>query len=318
MQRFSRRSAIGIGLAGIGVVATGAFLSGGNGAALAAMPPVPPPLTVRITGKLRLHMIQTGWVSVKEPHHAFDGPAALRIPAIMASRRWTEWLPVTAFVIEHPDALVVVDAGETARIAEPDYARCDAGTGMFYRRNLRFAVTPEQEVGAQMAAIGLDPARVSDVVMTHLHSDHMGGMGAFTGARFHIAEAALHGHTGALMCRIPAGLDLRATRLEERPKGVFGVSAPVTQDGAISIIPTPGHASGHQSVIIEDEGRSLCIAGDAAFSLGQIQSGEMAGIVEQVSEARRTLGLLRRQYAEFGTVMLPTHDPGNRERLLAI
>ena len=142
---------------------------------LVATTPSPGPVTVRVGQRLRLHMFQTGWVAVKEEHKAFAGPAALRFPAIMASRSWTDWLPVTAFVIEHPDGLFVVDTGETADIMHPDYAACDPATGMFYRRNLRFSLGAQDELGPQMQRAGLDPDRVEKVIMTHLHSDHMGG-----------------------------------------------------------------------------------------------------------------------------------------------
>lgn len=318
-RRLSRRAAIGLGLVGIGAASVGAMsLSEEVNAAFFQAPPTPAPLSVDLSRRIRLHLVQTGWVAVKTPHRAYSGPSALRVPAIMASRSWTEWLPVTAFVVEHPEALILVDTGETARITERNYASCDPITGAFYRRNLRFDVAPSQEIGAQMNSIGLDPRRVTEVVMTHLHSDHMGGMGTFPMARFHVSAAARQGHTGALMCRIPPELNLQSTRLEERRVGVFGQTASVTRDGTISIVPTPGHAKGHQSVMIEDEGRSVCIVGDAAFDEGQILSGQMAGIVEQPAEARQTLARLKDQRGSFGTLMLPTHDPDNRKRLAAL
>jgi N-acyl homoserine lactone hydrolase len=93
---------------------------------------------------------------------------------------------------------------------------------------------------------------------------------------------------------------------------------PLTEDGSISIIPTPGHANGHQSVLIADEGISVCIIGDAAFSLTQIQSGEIGGIVENHADAVRSAWMLRNQYESYGTIMLPTHDLDNAARLIEV
>ncbi|MEL6947540.1 MAG: hypothetical protein AAFO73_07890, partial [Pseudomonadota bacterium] len=93
--------------------------------ALAAAPAAPAPVSKQFPNGIRLHMIQTGWVAVKREHRAFSGPTALRLPAIMASRTWTEWMPVTTFIIEHPEGLIAVDTGESAKIAEPDYTACD-------------------------------------------------------------------------------------------------------------------------------------------------------------------------------------------------
>ncbi|MEM9605228.1 MAG: N-acyl homoserine lactonase family protein [Pseudomonadota bacterium] len=278
----------------------------------------PGPVSVRIGRRLRLHMFQTGWVAVKEPHRAYAGPSSLRFPRIFLSRTWTEWLPVTAFVIEHPQGLFVVDTGETARILDPDYAACDAMTGLIYRRNLRFALSGEDEIGPQMRRAGLSPGNVDTVVMTHLHSDHMGGMRHFPQATFLVGEAAIGGHNGALMCRIPASATLQPVKHTDNAIGAFRRSHAVTQDGAITVVPTPGHANGHQSVLLQDDGVNVCLVGDAAFTLDQILTGETAGIVESVPDTEASAATLKTQFEDFNTVMLPTHDPDNAARLRSL
>ncbi len=72
-------------------------------------PDTPEPATVALGEGVRLHSIQTGWVAVKRAHRAFRGPAVLRLPAVIADSRWTEWLPVICFAIEHPEGLIIVD-----------------------------------------------------------------------------------------------------------------------------------------------------------------------------------------------------------------
>ena len=308
-------------LSGLGV--TAAAVGGCAYSMTRPIPQLPPPgssrgpVSARIGNRTKLHMFQTGWVAVKREHKAFCGPASLRYPAIMASQSWTEWMPIKAFAIEHPDGLFVVDTGETVQVFQPDYTACDTGTGLFYRRNLQFALREQDELGPQMRRLGLDPDRVSKVIMTHLHSDHMGGMRYFPRAEFLVSETARNGHTGALMCRIPGSLSIRTTSLASSAVGVFNLCHQVTADASISIVPTPGHADGHQSVLMQDGGASVCIVGDAAFSLDQITSGEIGGIVASVPDARASAKALKQQFEAFGTIMLPTHDPGNAERLKA-
>lgn len=314
----SRRSLLSVGawgLVGVGVTGCAAGSVAQPVTASAAAPRRSPPVSVAVSRRITLHMLQTGWVAVKREHRQFGGPSALRIPAIMASTAWTEWLPITAFVIEHPDGVLMVDTGETPRIHDPGYTACDPITGFFYRHNLRFQIGQDEGIAGQLQAAGIAPDRVTKVVMTHLHSDHMGGMAAFPRAEFIVSAAARSGHTGALMCRIPSDLAISATALLDRPAGVFDRSMPLTADGSVSIIPTPGHAEGHQSVLIEDEGRSVCLVGDAAFSRDQIEDGTIGGIVHSVADARASAQKLRQQSQAFSTLMLPTHDPGNADRL---
>ena len=281
-------------------------------------PPVPAPRSVALDTGLTVHAIQTGWVSVKRAHRAFRGPDALALPAIVASIRWTPWLPVIAWVIEHPDGMIVVDTGETARmVTDPDYPSCDGSGGWFYRNQLRFAVTPEQEIGAQMRGLGLDPDAVGTVVMTHLHSDHIGGMGQFANARFQVSRGDAGGHAGALLCRLPQRERIDARGHDGPAVDAFAASRAITKDGAILAVPTPGHTPAHQSVLVRGGGRSWLIAGDAAFDDGQVDRGETAGIAEDRDAARRTLDVLRHQRDQYGTAILPSHDPDAPARLAA-
>ncbi|MDA0185871.1 MAG: MBL fold metallo-hydrolase [Proteobacteria bacterium] len=101
------------------------------------------------------------------------------------------------------------------------------------------------------------------------------------------ADAGLKALFGALfpslMCRLPTGIIFAPVAYDARVRGVFARTMPITEDGSVSLIPTPGHACGHQSVLIEDECKSVCIVGDAAFSSDQIQTGEIGGIDESHS-----------------------------------
>jgi glyoxylase-like metal-dependent hydrolase (beta-lactamase superfamily II) len=52
----------------------------------------------------------------------------------------------------------------------------------YYRRSLRFAITEDDEIDRQLGRIGLSPEDVRWVVLTHLHTDHAGGLRHFRDA----------------------------------------------------------------------------------------------------------------------------------------
>src|SRR5215204_7569088 len=84
-------------------------------------------------------------------------------------------LPIYAFAIEHPEGVIVVDTGEDARASQRSYfARWHPGLRAF-----REWVEPEQEIGPQLERLGIRPGDVRWVVMTHLHTDHAGGLHHF-------------------------------------------------------------------------------------------------------------------------------------------
>ena len=90
--------------------------------------------------------------------------------------RWrAETLPVHAFLVEHPDGLLLFDTGQTARAAGPGYLP----RWHPFLRLSRFELDPGDEVAAQLRRLGVAPGDVRWVVLSHLHTDHVGGLDEF-------------------------------------------------------------------------------------------------------------------------------------------
>ena len=80
-----------------------------------------------------------------------------------------------------PDRSYVIDTGFTAEIAakrKRDYLRCPIES---------------------LKLVGLDPAKVADVILTHLHYDHVGNFDKLPAATFHLQESELHYAVGRYM-----------------------------------------------------------------------------------------------------------------------
>lgn len=63
------------------------------------------------------------------------------------------------------------------------------------RRNRKLKATPEEAV----SALGINPSEVDDLIITHLHYDHAGGLDCFPQAPIHIQEKEVHFATGKYM-----------------------------------------------------------------------------------------------------------------------
>ena len=134
---------------------------------------------------------------------------------------------------------------------------------------------------------------VRRVALTHLHSDHVGGLGWFPQARVRVSAGDAGGHPGALLCRMPMER-VEAVAHERGPVGAFAAHHPLTADGAALLVPTPGHTGGHQSVLVRDGARSWLLAGDAAFDMDQVRDRRRAGIAADPRAATATLEVLAR------------------------
>ena len=137
---------------------------------------------------MKIHAIQTGTVAITTKWREGAGHGRLRLVNTLLDREWTEPLPIYAFAIEHPEGVIVVDTGETARVSEPGYF---PRWQPFFRFAVREHVRPEQEIGPQLKQLGILPSDVRRVVMTHLHTDHAGGLHHFPDNEILVSRAEL-------------------------------------------------------------------------------------------------------------------------------
>src|SRR5215510_8296375 len=138
----------------------------------------------------RIHAIRTGLVQVRRPQMESRGEGPARIAHMLFDEEWSAWLPIFAWVIEHDEGIIVVDTGETSRVHERGY---HPRWHPFYRRAVHFSVHPAEELGPQLRALGIGPRDVRHVVLTHLHTDHAGGLQHVTGSRVWVSRGEFEG-----------------------------------------------------------------------------------------------------------------------------
>ena len=208
--------------------------------------------------------------------------------------------PVPCFLVRHPRGDVVIDTG-----CNPAVATDPAGTWGGLAKVMVPLHGADEHVGTALAALGVQAADVKTVVMTHLHADHAGCNAMFDRAEFVVqaselaaALAADAGAMGYLRQEWDAGRPMRAITGE---CDLFG-------DGAIRLIPLPGHTPGLMGALLTlpRDGRIL-IAGDAV-PLRQVLDEDI------VPRNMRDAGATRESYARVraieaeGALVICGHD----------
>ena len=275
--------------------------------------------SISLSNGVRVHAIQTGTVSIKALQRDGGGRRRRNLARVLAAGEWTEPLPILAWLVEHPEGLIVVDTGETARVAEPGYF---TSWQPYFRLGLREEVAPGEEIGPQLRALGFDPDDVRWVVLTHFHTDHAGGLGHFPNSEivasrvdYRDARGLLGKARGFLPQRWPEGFAPTLTDLAGGPFGPFESSAALTAAGDVHLVATPGHTPGHLSVTIDDGDTVLFLAGDTSYTEQLMLAGTPDGVSPDPAGARDTLARIQQLTAERPTVYLPTHDPEAATRL---
>lgn len=270
---------------------------------------------------MKIHAISTGQVKITQSWQVGGEGDPLRLVHALADRRFTDWLPIFCYVIEHPEGLIVIDTGIPANANDavwfPPWMRLVQKAAFFDE------MTPEEEVGPQLQRRGLSTKDVRWVVMTHLHQDHDGGLQYFPKAEILIARAeweaaaGLRGRlTGYLNQRWPRWLAPRLIDFEAGPYHGFSTSHSLTGRGDVRLVPTPGHSAGHLSILLEEDDHVVCFAGDASYSQDLLLRDAIDGIGPDPTTEHDSHQKLLRLAGETHTIYLPAHEWDAERRLV--
>src|ERR671935_677678 len=194
-----------------------------------------------------------------------------------ASRDERVIAPVWSALLRTPEGNILFDTG----LHPVHVVRPDATFGP--QSGLTVVMKDEDAIVARLRAVGVTPEDIAIVVNSHLHFDHAGNNGAFPRATFvvqaeHLAFAKRRPNFPGVYWDIP---ELTYVPASGRSKVAPGVE----------VVPTPGHAPGHQSLVVDlaENGR-VVLTGDAAFTRMNLERGE----IKQPDEpaARDSLALI--------------------------
>ena len=167
--------------------------------------------------------------------------------------------------------------------------------------------------GEGLKTLGIDPEKIEDVIVTHMHYDHAGNLDLFPNATFHIQDHEIAYTTGRCMCHPQLNSSFEVEDVVGMVRRIFSGRV-CFHDGAAEIGPgvtvhhIGGHTQGLQCVRVMTRRGALVLASDAAHLYAHMEQGRAFPTVYNVGdmlEGHKTL----RQLASSPAAIIPGHDP---------
>jgi glyoxylase-like metal-dependent hydrolase (beta-lactamase superfamily II) len=172
--------------------------------------------------------------------------------------------------------------------------------------------------GEGLKAIGIEPEKVKDVILTHMHYDHSGNHDLFPNARYHVQDREMKFCTGRWMAHPHLRLPFEGEDVVAMVRRLYSGRV-VFHDGDEEIAPglslhhVGGHSMGLQMVRAKTRRGDVVLASDAAHYYANIERGLPYPITFNIGEVMEGY---RRAYALASSPehVIPGHDPLVLER----
>jgi len=159
---------------------------------------------------------------------------------------------VTCYLVVHPKGMLIYDTGLNDRIVgRPLYENVVEG----------YAQIKFNTLGGQLADIGVTPAKIDYLVLSHYHWDHIGNAGDFARSTWLVYKGDRDSMFSGAARAYPwfsqyAALQNSKTMILSGDHDVFG-------DGSVVVVATPGHTQGHCSLLVRLKNTgSVVLSGD--------------------------------------------------------
>lgn len=268
---------------------------------------------------MKVHVLHTGEVRVS-PYLPFGGDNCnlLKASGMTTPKEDWIWLPVSVYLIEHPKGLILVDTGWHRDMSpEGVYDKAaqikSLGSRVLYNVN-QGQIPLGEAVDEQLEAMGIKPADLDYVLLTHLDCDHANGLRAVKDAKHIIVaqeELDCARKNGFIRYKKKwwEGVDLQTIEWNGT-EGPAQKSFDLFGDGSIKMINIPGHCDGLCAVkITREDGKYVLLFSDGGYATKSWKEMITSGVSLDKEMQRKSLQWIREQSMDANCIKsLATHD----------
>lgn len=215
-------------------------------------------------------------------------------------------VPVPFFLIQHNGKNILFDSGNALEAAINPKEHWGEATNAYYPQ----MEENEYVVNQLKNILNIQPEEIDYLILSHLHLDHAGGVGAFPNATYVVHQKefdwAFNPKCTQKSAYIMKDIDKKIEWLKLNNE--FSIPYDLLGDGAVKIYLTAGHTPGHMSVQVNLKNSSVFLTADSCYTEENLNDNVPPGLVWNEEESIKTLAFIKKMQAENNTIVVG-HDP---------
>lgn len=264
-----------------------------------------------MSNPIKIHVLHCGQVqtdiALPFNQHTIN---PIAFTGIFRSKKYQNKLPVSAYLIEHPKGLVLIDTAWHTDVR---------GDQRKYMGRVHYqinkAILPEgQAINEQLQSRGIKPQDLDYVVLSHLDIDHASGVKLVKEAKNILTsdiewEAAPKSRIRYLH-HMWDGVNIQTFHMTSSEYGPQHKAFDLFGDGSVIFTHTPGHSKGMAATIVQRDGKFVLLASDCGYATKSWEEMILQGVIVNKRQAIESLQWVRKMSKEPGCIeVLANHDP---------
>jgi N-acyl homoserine lactone hydrolase len=227
------------------------------------------------------------------------------------------WVPVSAYLIEHPKGVLLVDTGwsEEIRTAQRKHL------GWLANSLFKGSLPPGESIREQLQRLGYRDHDLDFVILSHMHSDHVSGINHVARAkRILVSDLELNAANKDLgyIRSMWKGVNIEPFQMKPIPYGPYEIGLDLFQDGSIYLVFTPGHSKGQISVLIQTDEGWVLLASDVGYAKKSFEQNILPGLTTNDHQAAKSLNWVRSfSQLDVCKLVLANHDPDIKPQIIS-
>lgn len=229
------------------------------------------------------------------------------------------WSPVSAYLIEHPKGLVLIDTGFHTAI------RTDQDAYLGPIKNVIFnAKLPKgMAIHEQLEYRGIKPTDIDFLLLSHLHSDHVSGLKLMKDAKkilvsdieWNDAQQVNNSFLSAMW----EDVNIETFQFQPSIYGPEKLAFDLFQDGSVIFVSTPGHTNGLASTIVKHENKFVLLCSDVGYESKSWEQMILPGKMTNQQKATTSLAWVKEMsLTENCLAVIANHDGSIKPHMIQL